>query len=389
MKILLFHQHFNTPEGGGAIRSYYLATALANAGHQVVMITSSGDRTSRTAELEGIKVVYLPIPYKNRFKFYTRSWAFIKFVIAAIWAASKYKDYDRCYGISTPLTVGLCTMWMKFRYGIPYILEVGDLWPDVPIQLGYVSNPLFKRILFSLEKAIYRRADSIVALSPTILTTVESKIPGKVVHLIPNMADCEFYHPEGKMSQWELKYNTTGKLVVSYIGSIGAANGLNYLVDCAKLCFQEKLPVQFIICGDGAMLDELKQLTTKNELRNVTFTGLVNRNAVREVMNVTDAVFVSYRNVPIMETGSPNKYFDGLAGGKMIIINFGGWIRKEVEETGCGLYVDPADPNDFLQKLRPFQAQSELMRPLQQSSRKLAEKKYSRKLLSDSFAKLF
>jgi hypothetical protein len=60
-------------------------------------------------------------------------------------------------------------------------------------------------------------------------------------------------------------------------------------------------------------------------------------------MNITDASFIFYKPVPVLETGSPNKFFDGLAAGKLIIINFGGWIKTEIEENKCGVYVNPLE----------------------------------------------
>jgi glycosyltransferase involved in cell wall biosynthesis len=105
-------------------------------------------------------------------------------------------------------------------------------------------------------------------------------------------------------------------------------------------------------------------------------------------MRITDASFVSYKNVPILETGSPNKYFDGLAAGKLIITNFGGWIRKDIEENRCGFYCDPREPVDFIKKITPFLEDPKLLKQYQQAARTLAEKNYSRVLLSDKWLKL-
>ena len=389
VKILMFHQHFNTPEGGGAIRSYYLAMALIQRGHQVTMITSCACTTGRTECIEGLEVIYLPVPYNNRFNFYARSWSFIKYVLGATHAGSKYKDYDICYGISVPLTVGICTRWMKFKYGIPYMFEVGDLWPDAPIQLGFIRNKLFQRALFSFEKSIYRQAQSVVALSPPIQAAIKTKAPSTRVDVIPNMADCDFYRPEAKNQELDAKYGTTGKLVVSYIGALGVANGLNHLLDCAEACHASRLPVQFIICGDGAVLDELKATSERKALANITFSGFENRNGVKQIMDITDAVFVSYKKAAILETGCPNKYFDGLAAGKLVIINFGGWIRTDVESHECGFFADPDQPAEFLRKLSPFLADRALLAVYQQRARKLAEEKYSRTQISNLFADLF
>lgn len=55
----MFHQHFNTPEGGGAIRSYYLATALVQHGHHVTVITSHSGRERCEKTIEGVHIIYL------------------------------------------------------------------------------------------------------------------------------------------------------------------------------------------------------------------------------------------------------------------------------------------------------------------------------------------
>lgn len=385
----MLHQHFKTPQTGGAIRSYYLARALVDHGHRVVVMTSTNEKVSKTKNIEGIEVHYLPIPYDNRFRFYARGWSFILYIFGTAARAGKFRNFDTCYAISAPLTVGICARWIKFRYGIPYIFEVGDLWPDAPIQMGFVRNYFFQRILFWLEKGTYEAAESIVALSSSIRSAIVEKIPGKEIHIVPNMADCEFYCPERKRPDLENKFHVQRKVVVSYIGATGVANGLDFFLECANAARKSSLPLHFILCGDGAMLDGLKVNAQRLGLQNLSFVDFVNREGVKEVMNITDVVFVCYKPVPILETGSPNKFFDGLASGKMIIVNFGGWIKEEVDENRCGIYVDPRKPVDFVRKITPFISEPKLLQQYQHAARVLGERKYSRKILSETFATLF
>ncbi len=387
VNILLFHQHFNTSEQGGAIRSYYLATALVRKGHRAVVITSCACAKGRSETIEGIEVIYLPIPYNNRFTFYARSLSFIRFVLAAIRAARPYRSFDLCYAISAPLTVAVCARWMKWRYGMPYWFEVGDLWPDAPIELGYIRNPLFKKLLFALEKSIYQNALGVVALSAPIREAILRKAPGTRVEVITNMADCDFFRPEPL--EPDQTPDAAHPLVISYIGALGVANGLHHVLICAEESMKNKLPVRFILCGDGAMLDELKAIASSKALDNVSFAGFVNRDGVKEILKQTDAVFISYLTSPILETGCPNKYFDGLASGKMIIVNFGGWIRNEVEASQCGIFVDQHLPGAFTAKLTPFLDDPGLLTTAQRNARHLAESKYTRTEIGDRFASLF
>jgi glycosyltransferase involved in cell wall biosynthesis len=389
VKVLILHQHFKTPETGGAIRSYYLAKALVDRGIETVVITASNEKKYKTEIIEGIQVHYLPIAYDNRFGFMARSSSFLRYAWGAIRLASKFKDVNYCYAISVPLTVGLAAMWMKTRRGIPYIFEVGDLWPEAPIQMGFVKNFIFQQALYALEKTIYQSGESIVALSTSIKSAIEIKVPGKRVHMIPNMADTDFYRPEQKRPDVEEKYNVKNKFVVSYIGAIGVANGLDYFIECANTSRKAELPIQFLLCGDGALLDRLKRNAHHLGLQNLSFIDFTNRKGIQEIMNITDAAFVCYKDVPVLETGSPNKYFDGLAAGKLIIINFGGWIRKEIEGANCGIYVDPLQPTDFIKKIKPFLSDQKKLVQYQESARVLGEKKYSRKFLSEAFSRLF
>lgn len=389
VKVLILHQHFNTPQKGGAIRSYYLAKALVDQGIQVAVITGSNESVYKKEFVEGIEVHTLPIAYDNRFGFAARSWAFVKYVNEVLNIASQFKDFNYCYAISVPLTVGLAAMRIKARYKIPFIFEVGDLWPDAPIQMGFVKNYFFQSALYLLEKKIYQSAQSIVALSPAIQSAIEQKVPGKITHLIPNMADCEFYLPTPTNDTRTEQYNSQNKFVVSYIGAIGVANGLDYILECARAAGKAQLPIQFFICGDGAVLDRLKGHAKQLELSNLAFLDFRNREGVRELMNITDATFICYKAVSILETGSPNKFFDGLAGGKLIITNFSGWIRKEIEEQGCGVYINPHNANDFVLRVAPYLLDKPLLAQAQKASRQLAEKKYSRKVLSEKFSKIF
>lgn len=385
MKVLILHQHFKTPQKGGAIRSYYLARALVEKGAQTIVVTAHNEQAYKSELIDGIEVHYLPVAYDNRFGFYKRLLSFFEFAVKSSRHAQQITGIDLCYAISTPLTTGLAAKFLWRRRKVPYVFEVGDLWPDAPIQLGIISNDFVKKGLYWLEKNIYESAKSIVALSPPIATAVGQRTSGKDIHLVPNMADTDFFKAEAKRPVLVHKWGVKGKFVISYIGAVGLANGLNYYLKCARATQEAGLPVEFLLCGDGGKLDELKQFAEKQSLKNFTFIPFQDRNGVAEILNISDASFICYQPVKILETGSPNKYFDALAAGKLVIINFGGWVRDEVEREGCGFYADATSPEDFVRKIESFMIDSERLKRHQQASRSLAERKYSRRILAERF----
>lgn len=389
VKVLVLHQYFKTPQTGGALRSYYLAKALVEKGISTVVITTHNGTALKKEMVEGIEVHYLPIPYDNSFGFVKRVSSFLKFVWSIVQEADEFRDANVCYAISTPLTIGLAAIWIKIRHKIPYYFEVGDLWPEAPIQMGVIKNPILKAILYKLEKSTYKRAKAVVALSEAIKEDVQQKISGKEIHVIPNMADTDFYKPESKRVDLEEKFGVQNKFVISYIGTLGLANGLEHFIHCAEASQKAAKPIHFLICGEGAELNNLKQLTKQKLLNNLSFVPVQSRAGVREVMNVTDAAFVSFKPLPVLETGSPNKYFDGLAAGKLILVNVGGWMKAEVEESRCGIFLNQTTADAFIKNAVPIlQHKSEVQR-YQRAARLLAESKYSREQLSEKFQALF
>jgi glycosyltransferase involved in cell wall biosynthesis len=387
MKVLILHQYFNTPETGGPLRSYYLAKALVEKGITAAVITTHNGNDFRKEMIEGIEVHYLPIPYSNSFGFFKRVTSFLNFVFSIVREAGQFKDYNVCYAISTPLTIGLAAIWIKWRYKIQFIFEVGDLWPEAPIQVGIIKNPVLKAILYRLEKSIYKRAKSIVALSEPIKKAINQKVPGKQIDVISNMSDVEYYKPAGKDPEMEKKFNVQGKKVLSYIGTFGLANGLEQILDCAQ-AVSENPAIHFMLCGDGAMRSDLLKGATQRKLTNVSFIPMQDRAGVKEVLNVTDAAFISYQPLPVLETGSPNKYFDALASGKIIVVNFKGWIKDEIEKQHCGFYTDPYGLKDFEKKLTECVMDKGLLNTYQRNSRALSEQRYARKKLCDEWLKI-
>ncbi len=385
----MLHQHFNTPQSGGALRSYYLAKALVDNKINVSVVTGYNGKAYKRENVEGIDVHYIPVPYENKFGFWKRSLSFLRYNFGAVNLAGKIRDVDVCYAISVPLTIGIAAYWIKIRHRINYIFEVGDLWPEAPIQMGFVKSYFLIRFLYWLEKFIYRNALSVVGLSPAIKSTIEQRLPGKKVHLIPNMADTKFYFPEVKNEGIVQKFNLPRRFTVSYIGAVGLANGLDYYLECARASQNSAMPIHFILCGEGALVEYFKRIANQHQLKNFSIIPFQDRQGVKEVMNVTDVAFICYKPLPVLETGSPNKYFDGLAAGKLIAINFGGWIRKEIEEKGCGIYADSRYPTDFVKKIEPFVHDREKLTQYQRASRALAEEKYSREILSARFGAIF
>ncbi|MFT4032067.1 MAG: glycosyltransferase family 4 protein [Siphonobacter sp.] len=386
-KILYIYQFFRTPEEGGIIRSYYLSKALVNAGHAVEVITSHNKLHYEKKNVEGITVHYLPLHYEQHYGTLRRLYVYFIFVLKAIRCALKIKHVERCYVASVPLSVGFIGLAMKWLRGVPYFFEVGDLWPLTPIEMGYFKNRWVQKLLYGLELTFYRYADIIVGLSPAIQINIQSRIaqPEKV-YCIPNIADCGFFYPTIKDPALEQRWDVQGKFVITYFGSIGKVVQLESLINTAREGRSQN-NIVFLVVGQGSELVRLQALAS--DLPNVRFLDQVNKKDLRNILNITDAVYLSYMPIPALSTNSPNKLFESLAAGKLSIINIRGWHCELIEQAGCGFYTDPEQPEQFYQKLKPYLVNPAQHLAASQKARALAERDFSLQKLSHDFVALF
>ena len=371
MKILIVHQHFRTPEQGGSIRSYHLARELSQLGNKVCVITSSQILNEET-KFEDFEVQYLKINYDNSFGFIRRMISYSRFLIKTINSLKFYRNYDVCYVMSTPLSVGIVGLWAKRFHKIPFVFEVGDLWPDIPIQMKIVRNPIFKRSVLKLEKIIYSKSALIVALSNEMMELIQSKVKGKPITVIENFADTGFFTNkiEGSEISSAIK---KGDFVISYIGTIGIANKVESLVKLGKVLKEEAITI--VIKGRGKELNLCKRLAKKSNLDNVIFLPFGSKEETRELLVYTDAIYVSFdKRFPLLTTGCPNKFIDGFAAGKIVLMNYGGWQKELVEKAGCGMIMDSDNPDDCLHKVRTILLDPVQREKLKYSSRMLAQR---------------
>ncbi|WP_017731049.1 glycosyltransferase family 4 protein [Nafulsella turpanensis] len=397
MRILYIHQYYKTPEEGGAIRSYYIASALVKAGHDVVMITSHNREKYEQRIIDGVEVHYVPVYYSNELNSFNRSRAFLGFLRQARKILIRLAPYDIAYVTSTPLTVGLLALYARQRFKIPFIFEVRDLWPEAPIQLGYINHPPVKRALQQLEQRIYAKAAGIIALSPGIARGVKEslkKLKNKTanreqdLHIIPNMADCQLFKPAPKNYAFAKVFELHDTFVISYFGAAGPSNHLEYLLEAAKDCLDHQLPVKFLVAATGSELNRIQDLSTEMGLNNIVFVAYGSKQQVKNWLAISDAVYTSFGPYPVLETNSPNKFFDGLAAGKLSIVNTAGWLKELVEEHRCGFYTKPDESDDFAQQLRPFLDNSYLLKEYQHNARRLAEEQFSKDLLTKAVIRL-
>lgn len=338
--------------------------------------------------MDGIHVIYIRNAYSNDMTIVRRMISFIKFMILSTWVSLCQKRINLVYATSTPLTIGIPALFLKWFKRKPFIFEVRDLWPEVPIQMGGLRNPLFKYMALALEKIIYQNARHIVTLSPGMKDGVLKRgIDEKKVSMIPNMSKIDKFWRREKNNQIAEIFNIDlNNFNLIHFGTMGRANGLEYIVNAANLIQKKGIfDVSFIFMGKGAIKEKLIKMKKEMKLSNIIFIEAQPMEIVSDVVNLCDVSIVPFVNLPILQTNSPNKLFDSLSAGIPVVVNSAGWTKDLVEENQCGVYVDPGKPEELVEKILTWKIHPELLVEMGSAARKLAEREYDKSILSKKF----
>ena len=384
MKILYIHQYFKTPLEPGGNRSYWIAKKLIGSGHEVTMITTKNNLQNKriVKNIDGINTIYLNVNYSQNMSLFSRATSFASFSLRAFRECLKHrKKIDIIYATSTPLTVGIPALLLNILFRKPYVFEVRDLWPEAPIQMGVIKNKFLIRILYFLERTLYKRAKSVVTLSPGMQDGVLSKgIEKNKVYMVPNMSKLDHFYPRPKNNSVIKRFRISAQsLNIIYFGSLGKSNGLTKVIEFFG---KTKHKVRLLIAGGGSELIKIKNQILSNNIKNVETIGQHDMLKVSEIVNCCDISLISFLNLPILDTNSPNKLFDSLSAGKPILLNSKGWTKKLVKTHKCGYYYDYDSFSSFEKTLGEIINNKDKLKAYGKNSRKLAVSKFDKAILT-------
>ena len=357
MRLLYIHQYFAFPEDSSGTRSYDLSKEFVKKGIDVTVITSGrspgSDPTQQWSYMErdGIKLWMIDNEYSHMMSIRQRIKSFLRFSHLASKKAVEI-DADIVLATSTPLTIAIPGIWKKWRSKIPFVFEIRDVWPEGPIQQGYVKNKFLIWLLRKIEKYIYNRADYLVPLSTGMRDDILTRVDVKNMEVIPNISEIDrFEHYE----DCNIDFDFTGKKVVLYAGTLGPVNDIMYV---AKLA-QRTLPLApwlcYLIIGNGQQKKDIVKYCVDNDIldKNIFFLDPIRKKDLPSVYSKVTMGSSFVWDYKIKWDNSANKFFDTLAASRPILINYQGWQADVIRVNQCG-YVLPyhltdEDVRDFVE----------------------------------------
>lgn len=377
----------------GGTRSYEMGRRIAAEGHEVHIVTSRQGRQQvptksgwyETQEA-GMNVHWLINPYSNKMSFQRRIRAFFSFAWKSMRKAASLGG-EVVFATSTPLTIAIPALYASRKNRIPMVFEVRDLWPEGPIAVGALKNPLSISAARLLERKAYFGSVHVVALSEGMKEgVIATGYPEERVTVIPNSSDIDIFRVPPKTGLGFLKKypHLSGGPLVSYIGTLGLINGVDYLVEIAKEMLNVNPTVRFLIVGDGREKELVRNRAVELGVlrQNLWMMPQVPKREVPALLSASTVATSLVIDMPHKKHNSANKVFDTFAAGKPLVINHGGWIADILQESGAGLVIPPRDAVSASRQIHKFIINEETLRRAEISSAELADTRFNRDKLA-------
>lgn len=354
MRILLLTDNYPPETSPPALRCSTHAKRWVERGHHVNIVTSfpnfphgkifAGYRQSlyKREVLDTVDVLRVPtLVFANR-GIGLRIIDFLSFMVTGA-IASMFVGRPDVVIATSPQFFTAVAGWLVSRvYRRPFVFEIRDLWPDSIIAVGAMKEGAAIRLIRHIEQFLYRQADLIVMVSNASRNILIGRgIDARKIIVVTNGIDTATLTPGTAPAELRQSLGLEGKMVVSYIGTVGMAHGLQLILDAAQECRTRLPDIQFMIVGAGAELGKLQQQAKTRDLANVTFVGHVPHAEIVNYWRLSDITLVLLRDTPLFRTVIPSKIFEAMATGTPVITNVRGELQTILEPLGAAEMIEP------------------------------------------------
>lgn len=350
--------------GAPAARVSELSRLWANEGHEVTVLTGFPNHPTgivppeyrtkfrrliahdRSNDVDILRTWLLPLP--NR-KSYERVLNYGSFAASAALTGMFTSRPDVLIATSPQLLVGLSGWWIARCKRVPFVFEVRDLWPESLFAVGCSDNSHLYRALAAIAGFLYRASDHIVVVTDAFKEHLIEKwqIPTEKVSVVENGVDTELFRPRDTNPGARNPF----KFVVSYIGTVGLAHGLETLVEAASKLQNSAPHVAFNIIGEGAEKEKIISIVHHKRLHNVQFIDQQPREKIPAHISASDACLVLLRGSEIFRTVLPTKMLEFMACGRPVIAAVDGFARDVLCQAHAGVAIEPQNSAELAQAI--------------------------------------
>ncbi|OAN54647.1 glycosyltransferase WbuB [Paramagnetospirillum marisnigri] len=381
MRILFLTENFPPETNAAATRVSERALYWVRAGHQVTVLTCAPNfpggklfegwenRWRQVSELNGIRVVRVKTYIAPNEGFAKRILDFVSFMVTAFVAGLFEAKPDVVVSTSPQFFAAVGGWALAGVRRVPFVFELGDLWPRSITAVGAMKDSLVIRWLEKLELFLYRRSAAVVALTRAFKDDlIRRGIPAAKIAVVINGVDLPRYAPRPRDAELAAQWGLTDAFVIGYVGTHGMAHGLINVLDAAER-LKDAPRVKFLLVGSGAERQMLMDEAKRRGLDNVVFGPPQPKEMMPRVWSVCDVALVHLKDSPAFAEVIPSKIFEAMGMGlPLLLVAPRGEASHIIEADKAGLFVPAADPQGLADAARRLESDEVLRRGLAAAS---------------------
>ena len=339
-----------------------------------------------TSNFNGIKVYHIPLKkYKSSL---IRILSFIYWHFTSIIIGLFLKKPDIILTPSPPLSSGLIAILLARIKGSKSIYNVQEIYPDLLINHGRLSNPVIIKFLKILEGCVYNWSDAITTIDLNFFNTIKSRIRDQdKLKIISNFVDTELYETNSSVPLPKVFKKIKGNIDMVYAGNIGIAQEWNLVIDLAKSI--KKHPITIWIIGEGVKKKYLEAQIKKYKLFNIQLLPYQERKYMPVINLFADFHFIAM-NKSMEHDGFPSKVYTIMSSRKPLVVVSSKQtpIVSFLEQTNAAITVTNHSLKDFKKAVLKLEADKDLRYKLGINGRKVVEQKFNKQAVIKKYIKL-
>ncbi len=242
-----------------------------------------------------------------------------------------------------PSLIGaLAALALAKRNRARFVVWVQDLMGNAAAESGIAGGAAVASTTRWLEEKVLTGADDVIVLSEAFKRHVESiGVPGKQIHVVRNWARAMPTARDRREVRQLLDWKDD-QIIALHSGNMGLKQGLENIVEAARLAAHEAPLVRFVLMGDGNQSASLKKRGA--HLKNLIFLPPVANDEFPDVLAAADVLLVNERSSAV-EMSLPSKLTSYFQTGLPVIAavpGLGG-TAHEVHSSGAGRVITPGD----------------------------------------------
>lgn len=361
MRILFITDNFIPEVNAPATRTYEHAKEWVKLGEDVSVITTVPNfpngkilngyenKIYQKEYIDGIEVIRVWSYMTANIGLFKRTADYISFSISSF-IAGLFQNADIIIATSPQFFTTWSAYLLNKVKRIPWIFELRDIWPESIKALNVLDYKKTLNILERVELGLYRDSNSVIAVTDAFKENLINRgIDRNKISVVTNGANIELFYLREKNREILERLNLKDKFIVGYIGTHGIAHRLDFIVKSISKIDDEN--IHFLFIGDGAMKQIVVNLVKELKLKNITLLDSVPKDEVPKYLSVIDVSLVPLKKSDTFKDVIPSKIFEASAMRKPILLGVEGQAKKVIEKYGAGVYFEPENEKDFIEKL--------------------------------------